>query len=152
MLAPPPPRSTASALMGTSRRSATSARVRPVRTPTPGVRKLVADHFTRWGRTVREQPFRAAHPVTGEALVMANLIGSWQPDRLRRVVIGAHYDTRPHPDQEVDPDAPKLPFVGANDCASGVAVLMEIANHLDDLETPWGVDLVLFDGEELVYR
>ena len=34
---------------------------------------------------------------------------------------------------------------------SGVALLMEIANHLDKLETPWGVDLVLFDGEELVY-
>jgi Zn-dependent M28 family amino/carboxypeptidase len=66
-------------------------------------------------------------------------------------VIAAHYDTRPKPDQEVDPLRFKLPFIGANDCASGVAVLMELANHLNDLETPWGVDLVLFDGEELVY-
>ena len=82
---------------------------------------------------------------------MANLIGSWNPERLQRVVIGAHYDTRPAPRPGVDPDRHKLPFLGANDGASGVALLMEIANHLSDLETPWGVDLVLFDGEELVF-
>jgi glutaminyl-peptide cyclotransferase len=114
-------------------------------------RKLVADHFAKNGATVREQPFRAAHPMTGEPLVMANLIGSWNPKTLQRVVIGAHYDTRPHPDQEVDPNRQNLPFIGANDGASGVALLMEIANHLTDLETHWGVDLVLFDGEELVF-
>jgi hypothetical protein len=114
-------------------------------------RKRVAEHFTKMGAKVREQPFRAEHPLTGRRVEMANLIGSWHPDRLERVVIGAHYDTRPHPDQEDDPERRKLPFLGANDCASGVALLMEIAHHLNKLETPWGVDLVLFDGEELVY-
>jgi hypothetical protein len=114
-------------------------------------RKLVADHFAKLGGKVREQPFQAPHPLTGRRVEMANLIGSWHPDRLQRVVIGAHYDTRPHPDQEDDPERRQLPFLGANDCASGVALLMEIAHHLDKLETPWGVDLVLFDGEELVY-
>ena len=83
---------------------------------------------------------------------MVNLIGSWNPDRTsERVVIGAHYDTRPFPDEDRDPARRTLPFVGANDGASGVALLMEIAHHLDKLPTPWGVDLVLFDGEELVY-
>jgi glutaminyl-peptide cyclotransferase len=115
------------------------------------VRKLVADHFTKTGAQVREQPFRAIHPQTGKSLGMVNLIASWQPDNLRRVVIGAHYDTRPHPDQEELPERYKLPFVGANDPASGIALLMEIANHLKDLPTQWGVDLVLFDGEELVF-
>jgi glutaminyl-peptide cyclotransferase len=114
-------------------------------------RKLVADHFTKAGGKVREQPFPARHPVTREMLSMVNLIGSWQPDRLRRVLIAAHYDTRPHPDEEVDPNRHKLPFLGANDCASGVALLMEIANHLNGLTTSWGVDLVLLDGEELVF-
>jgi hypothetical protein len=114
-------------------------------------RKLVADHFTKTGAKVREQPFRAVHPVSGQQLLMANLIGAWNPDRLQRIVIGAHYDTRPHPDQEVDPDRQRLPFIGANDGASGVALLMELANHLSELATPWGVDLVLFDGEELVF-
>ena len=114
-------------------------------------REMVKDHFVKMGGKVREQPFEAVHPMNGERLVMANLVGSWQPDNLRRVVIGAHYDTRPHPDEEVLPNRQNLPFVGANDGASGVAVLMEIAHHLNDLPTQWGVDLVLFDGEELVF-
>jgi hypothetical protein len=114
-------------------------------------RMLVAEHFAKTGAKVQEQWFRAIHPMTGERLNMANLIGSWNADRLQRVVIGAHYDTRPHADQEVDPIRQNLPFVGANDGASGVALLMEIANHLTDLDTTWGVDLVLFDGEELVF-
>jgi hypothetical protein len=119
--------------------------------PNKRQRKLVADHFIKKGATVREQPFRAQHPMTGQPLVLANLIGSWNPDRLERVVIGAHYDTRPHPDEEDDPQRHELPFLGANDGASGVALLMELANHLTELQTPWGVDLVLFDGEELVF-
>jgi hypothetical protein len=114
-------------------------------------RKLVAAHFTKMGATVKEQPFRGEDPLTGRRVDMANLIGSWHAERTQRVVIGAHYDTRPHPDQEDDPERQKLPFLGANDGASGVALLMEIAHHLDALATPWGVDLVLFDGEELVY-
>jgi glutaminyl-peptide cyclotransferase len=114
-------------------------------------RKLVSEHFKKMGGAVREQPFQAQHPQTGAPLVMVNLVGSWHPERLNRVVIAAHYDTRPHPDQEEDPKRRELPFIGANDGASGVALLMELAHHLDTLETPWGVDLVLFDGEELVF-
>ncbi len=114
-------------------------------------RKLVADHFVKMGGKVREQPFHARHPLTGKRVDMANLIGSWQPERNQRIVIGAHYDTRPRPDEENDPDRLNLPFLGANDGASGVALLMEIANHLAELVPPVGVDLVLFDGEELVY-
>jgi hypothetical protein len=114
-------------------------------------RKLVAEHFTKMGAKVTEQPFATQHPLTGKRVDMANLVGSWFPDRVHRIVIGAHYDTRPQPDQEVTPARKKLPFLGANDGASGVALLMEIAHHLGDLKTTWGVDLVLFDGEELVY-
>jgi glutaminyl-peptide cyclotransferase len=114
-------------------------------------RQMVADHFTKLGGKVREQHFRIPHPLTGRDVNMANLIGSWHPDRLQRVLICAHYDTRPRADEEVDPARLDKPFIGANDGASGVALLMEIAHHLDKLETPYGVDLVLFDGEELVY-
>ncbi len=114
-------------------------------------REMVREHFIKNGGQIKEQPFQAVHPITREPLAMANLVGSWKPENLRRVVIGAHYDTRPHPDQEVLPNRQNLPFVGANDGASGVALLMEIAHHLTDLDTHWGVDLVLFDGEELVF-
>lgn len=114
-------------------------------------RQMVAAHFKTAGATVREQPFTARHPLTGERVNMVNLIGSWHTERTRRVVIAAHYDTRPHPDEERDPARQQLPFLGANDGASGVALLMEMANHLNTLNSPWGIDLVIFDGEELVY-
>jgi glutaminyl-peptide cyclotransferase len=114
-------------------------------------REMVKKHFTKMGAVVTEQRFRIQHPQTGAPLTLYNLVGSWHPERLERVVIGAHYDTRPHPDQEDDPKRHAMPFLGANDCASGVALEMEIAHHLNDLNTRWGVDLVLFDGEELVF-
>jgi glutaminyl-peptide cyclotransferase len=114
-------------------------------------RELVAEHFRKLGATVREQKFDGRDPVSGRPVAMANLVASWFPERGERIVIAAHYDTRPHPDQETDPALRRKPFLGANDGASGVALLMEIAHHLDEQATPWGVDLVLFDGEELVY-
>ena len=114
-------------------------------------RVMVAEHFKKHGGQVREQPFSGVDPVSNAPVSMVNLIGSWSPERPDRVVIGVHYDTRPHPDEDPVFANRRLPFLGANDGASGVAVLMEIAHHLADSPTPWGVDLVLFDGEELVY-
>jgi Peptidase family M28 len=114
-------------------------------------RKMVAEHFTKMGGVVEEQSWAIAHPQTGERLILVNLIGRWHPERRERVVIGAHYDTRPHPDEERDPARHAMRFIGANDGASGVALQMELAHHLKDLNTRRGVDLVLFDGEELVF-
>lgn len=114
-------------------------------------RLLVADHFKKQGGTVREQPYSGSDPLSGAKVDMVNLIGSWFPDRNERVMLGVHYDTRPFPDEDPNPANRKKPFIGANDGASGVALLMEIAHHLSESPTPWGVDLVLFDGEELVY-
>ncbi len=113
--------------------------------------ELVKDHFQKMGAELIEQPFPARHPLSGAPLQLTNLIGRFNPERLERVVIGAHYDTRPHADREVDPNRYALPFIGANDGASGVALEMEIAHHLNGLDTRLGIDLVLFDGEELVF-
>ena len=114
-------------------------------------RALVSKHFEKQGGKVREQAFTETDPKSNERVPMVNLIGSWNLDRKERVVIGAHYDTRPFPDEDKDPAKRTAPFIGANDGASGVALLMEIAHHLGTLKTTWGVDLVIFDGEELVY-
>jgi glutaminyl-peptide cyclotransferase len=114
-------------------------------------REWVAKHFRDQGGVVREQPFDGVDPKNQQPVKMVNLIGSWFPERLERVLLAVHYDTRPFPDEEVDPERKKLPFIGANDGASGVALLMEIAHHLKDSKTQWGVDLVLLDGEEIVY-
>ncbi len=114
-------------------------------------RQMVSEHFRKNGLKVKDQPFTGVDPASREQKEMVNLIGSWKPERTRRILLSAHYDTRPFPDQESDPAKRRGRFIGANDGASGVALLMEIANHLPKMENEWGIDLVLFDGEELVY-
>ncbi len=119
----------------------------------PGMTKqqeLLKAHFERQGARVTRQEFRVRHPVTGAAVEMANLIIEWHPDRRERILLCAHYDTRPYPDR--DRRNPLGTFVGANDGASGVAVLMELGHFMPSLPGELGVDFVLFDGEELVYR
>lgn len=111
--------------------------------------ELLSDFFTKAGATVELQAFEARHPQSGDTVVMKNLIARFSPQRPERYLICAHYDTRPFPDR--DPVNPRGRFVGANDGGSGVAGLMELSHHLGSLADNVGVDLVLFDGEELVY-
>ncbi|QEG39976.1 M28 family peptidase [Roseimaritima ulvae] len=107
------------------------------------------DFFQQQGATVELQEFPARHPQTGQMITMANLIARFGADRPKRFLLAAHYDTRPFPDR--DPVNPQGVFLGANDGASGVAALMEISHHFGSLPADVGVDLVFFDGEELVY-
>ncbi len=112
--------------------------------------KLLADYFQKLGATVRWQEFRYRNPRTGSPVNIANLLVHWHPQRKERVLLCAHYDTRPFPDR--DPQNPQGRFVGANDGASGVAILMELGRSMPSLNGTLGVDFVLFDGEELVYN
>lgn len=112
--------------------------------------QLVTAHFTAQGAEVKQQRFRIRHPLDGSPVTMTNLWARFHPQRRERVILAAHYDTRPYPDR--DPVDPRGAFVGANDGASGVALLMELSHWLPELQGPVGVDLVLFDGEEFVFR
>lgn len=111
-------------------------------------RDLLAAHFRAAGGIVNGQAFEIRDRRTGAAVHMENLVVEWHPDRRDRVLIGAHYDTRPFPDR--DPVDPRGVFIGANDGASGVALLMELARAMPGLPGPIGVDFVLFDAEEYV--
>ena len=112
--------------------------------------ELLKTHFEKLGGQFSRQEFRVRHPLTGDPVQMANLIVEWHPDRRQRILLCAHYDTRPYPDR--DPKNPQGRFVGANDGASGTALLMELGYHMREIECNYGIDFVLFDGEELVYR
>ena len=112
-------------------------------------RAMLAEHFRAAGATVTGQAFQIRDRRTGKPVHLENLIVSWHPDRTDRVLLAAHYDTRPFPDN--DPVDPKGVFLGANDGGSGVAVLMELAAAMPALPGPVGVDFVLFDGEEYVF-
>jgi hypothetical protein len=121
----------------------------------PGMQRqqqLVQQHFENLGGKVRLQKFQAANPLGGAAVPMANVIVEWHPDRKERILLCAHYDTRPLPDSDPDPAQRRNGvFIGANDGASGVAVLMELGHLMPQFEGPVGVDFLLVDGEELVY-
>ncbi|HWA97603.1 MAG TPA: M28 family peptidase [Pirellulales bacterium] len=112
--------------------------------------QMLAEHFEKLGAKVERQEFRARNPRDGSAVDLANLIVHWHPDRNERLLVCAHYDTRPYPDR--DPRKPRGTFIGANDGGSGVAVLMELGRHMQDVGGSRGVDFVLFDGEELIYN
>ncbi len=117
----------------------------------PGMQKqraLVVDHFRQGGATVALQPFQIRDRRSGQPVLMENVIITWHPERKDRVLIGAHYDTRPFPDR--DPVDPRGVFLGANDGASGVALLMELGRAMPALPGRVGVDFVLFDAEEYV--
>ncbi|MEX2170473.1 MAG: M28 family peptidase [Pirellulales bacterium] len=114
--------------------------------------KMLEEFFTKLGAKVTKQVFLAPNPLGGAKVRMTNLIVTWHPERTERVLLCAHYDTRPFPDQDPNPRLRRQGrFIGANDGASGVAVLMELAHLMPKLAGNLGVDFVLFDGEELVY-
>jgi hypothetical protein len=122
---------------------------------TAGMQKqqeLLKKHFVSLGVAVQTQPFTARQNSQRMSVEMANLIVSWHPERKRRVILCSHYDTRPIADQERDPRKWREKFISANDGGSGVAFLMELANHMKDLKSQVGVDFVLFDGEEYVFE
>jgi Zn-dependent M28 family amino/carboxypeptidase len=77
-----------------------------------------------------------------------NIIGSFSPEKQRRVLLAAHWDTRPFADNDPDPAHWDKPFDGANDGASGVGVLLEIARQLEMKNPEIGVDIVFFDAED----
>lgn len=111
--------------------------------------KLIADHFTQLDARVRFQSFDAVHPLYGSPVRMNNIVVSWHPESSERVLLACHYDTRPLPDR--DRVNPRGDFIGANDGASGVALLMELGHMMSELELEYGVDFVFFDGEEFIF-
>ncbi|MBD3676766.1 MAG: M28 family peptidase [Planctomycetaceae bacterium] len=112
--------------------------------------EVIINHFKELGATITEQEFDAPHPLSGQPVRLKNLIVSWHPEKKERILLCCHYDTRPFPDQ--DRRNPRGRFIGANDGASGVALFMEMGHHMNDLDLSYGVDMVFFDGEELVFR
>ncbi|MEI7726703.1 MAG: M28 family peptidase [Bacteroidota bacterium] len=81
-------------------------------------------------------------------LKFQNIIASWHPETNNRILLCAHWDSRPYADHDPDPKNRKKPVDAANDGASGVGVLMEVARQLNLLNPPIGVDIILFDVED----
>jgi glutaminyl-peptide cyclotransferase len=111
------------------------------------VRRYLLEKLASFGASVEQQPFEAVLS-TGDTLRLVNIVGAYRPEARTRILIGAHYDTRPRADRDPDPANRARPILGANDGASGVAVLLEIARLLAVSRPSVGIDLVFFDGED----
>ena len=83
----------------------------------------------------------------GIMLHLTNIIAHFNMKSNTRVLLTAHWDTRPRADQQKGPGADK-PILGANDGASGVAVLLEMARDFKIDPPPVGVDMIFWDGED----
>ncbi|MFQ5511744.1 MAG: M28 family peptidase [Candidatus Krumholzibacteriia bacterium] len=109
----------------------------------------IVNHLRASGARVSLQRFEITDPYRDGKLKLTNIIGSYSPDTRKRVLLAAHYDTRPWADQETVDSLKTRPILGANDAASGVAVLLEVGDILGaGPPGDVGVDLVFFDGED----
>lgn len=104
--------------------------------------------FEELGAQVEVQAFEA-EAFDGTTLSLRNIIASYNPSANKRVLLAAHWDTRPFADKDSDESKWREPIAGANDGGSGVGVLLEIARQIQANDDPQvGVDIILFDGED----
>lgn len=117
---------------------------------TPGWRKTGAWIMARLealGDSVTQQRWRHVTP-SGDTIPMHNIIAHIAPANPRRVLYIAHWDTRPTADNDPVLGNQNKPIPGANDGASGVALLLQVAAALKKTAPDVGVDLLFADGED----
>ena len=84
----------------------------------------------------------------GSKMPIRNVVASYGMGKPNRVMICAHWDSRAFADNDINPDNRRKPIIGANDGASGVGVILELARQLGMKDAAMGVDLILFDLED----
>ncbi len=107
----------------------------------------LASSLKKFGAEVTEQKF-ISKSFDGKSLNGNNIIGRFNTSAQRRILLGAHWDSRPFTDSPVTVGDKNQPVPGADDGASGVGVLLEIARQLQINPVDFGVDIVFFDLED----
>ena len=100
----------------------------------------------KYANNAQLQPLQ--YEVNGVTLQLNNILAEFGPSSGETLLLAAHWDTRPFADRDPKPENQDIPILGANDGASGVAVLLEIARVLKQRPPPRRVIIVLFDGED----
>lgn len=107
----------------------------------------LVSELKRFGAEVVEQK-ADLKAFDGTILKSRNIISSFFPEKSNRVLLFAHWDTRPFADQDQDESKHRTPILGANDGGSGVGVLLEVARVLQSKAPEVGVDIIFFDAED----
>ena len=109
--------------------------------------RWIISKFSQFGMTVTTQQ-AVLKGYDGTPLKSTNIIASYLPEHNDRLLLCAHWDSRPWADNDPDEANHKTPVMAANDGASGVAVMLEIARLLSADTLKLGVDFVCFDAED----
>ena len=121
------------------------------RVPETAPHAACADFLTntlqRFGAQVAVQQGKM-NIYTGETKALKNIIGQFNADAKRRVLLCAHWDSRPFADHDANSVNRHTPILGANDGASGVGVLLEVARQVAHSAPAVGIDIVFFDLED----
>jgi glutaminyl-peptide cyclotransferase len=116
------------------------------------LREMIAQRIHDLGGEIRLERFSVEPPsLQGDRQEGINLIASLGPRDGERLLLATHFDTRPRAEEETLLERQQMPILGANDGASGVAVLLEIGRLLSRSAPTIGVDLAFFDAEEYVF-
>ena len=108
--------------------------------------KYLFTELEKYAHEVAFQPFGFQHQ--DKTIQMNNILARFGTDSAATILLAAHWDTRPFADHDPNPANRNTPILGANDGASGVAVLLEVARVLKCKPPPISVIIVLFDGED----
>lgn len=116
-------------------------------------REYLFQSLKKAGATVTEQK-ADLKAYDGTILKSTNIIASFFPERTNRILLCSHWDSRPWADQDPNKDNWHKPIPGANDGASGVGVLLEIARQIGNEISKKGnvpnvgIDIIFFDSED----
>lgn len=116
-------------------------------------RDYLFTQLKNYAETVSLQPYTSEvdtidDPPQRQTLHMNNIIAEFGSKHSETLLLAAHWDTRPCADQDPNSENQREPIIGANDGASGVAVLLEIARILKETPPPRRILIILFDGED----
>lgn len=109
-------------------------------------RDYLASELKKYANSTILQDF--IYKDKGKDIKLTNIIAIFGPNVKEKLLLCAHWDTRPFADKDPDPGLRNTPISGANDGASGVAVLLELAKALHKEKPPIRIIMVLFDGED----
>jgi glutaminyl-peptide cyclotransferase len=112
------------------------------------VRDYIEAELRTMSLKVMEQKFEAYSLLLDKTLTFTNIVGVLNPETTGAIAISAHWDSRPIADQDPQAELRRQPIIGANDGASGIALLLELARVFQENHTPGKIVFLFFDGED----